>query len=110
MLRFERLDDRKILIITTDGPLEESDFKEFAKQVGADSQAENRPTRLMVRTESFPGWERRMQQRSCCECLLHSTLVLRPPSCVDHRDSSPGFDLPCRHHAYGKSRGVRDEQ
>jgi stage II sporulation SpoAA-like protein len=57
MLRFERLNDRKILIITTDGPLEETDFKEFAKHVEADSEAQNRPTRLMIRTESFPGWE-----------------------------------------------------
>ena len=57
MLRFEHLDGHNILIITTDGPIEESDFKEFAKQIEANGQGQNRPTRLMIRTESFPGWD-----------------------------------------------------
>jgi hypothetical protein len=57
MLRFEHLDDRSILIITTDGPIEESDLKAFATEIDANGQVQNRPTRLMIRTESFPGWQ-----------------------------------------------------
>lgn len=55
MLRFERLDDSNILTITTDGPLEQADFEEFAKQLEEGSPV--RPTRLMIQTKSFPGWE-----------------------------------------------------
>jgi len=57
MLRFERLDDRNILIITADGPLEEADFKKFASEIEADGPAQKQPTRLMIRADSFPGWE-----------------------------------------------------
>ncbi|MGO4441596.1 STAS/SEC14 domain-containing protein [Rhizobium sp. RAF56] len=56
MLRFERSDDRNILIISADGPLKETDFKEFARQIVANTPAP-RPLHLMLRTESFPGWE-----------------------------------------------------
>ncbi len=55
MLRYERLDDSNILTITTDGPLEQTDFEEFAKQLEEGGTA--RPTRLMIQTSSFPGWE-----------------------------------------------------
>lgn len=57
MLQFKRLDDRKILIITVDGPLEETDFAKFAEQIEADGTLQERPARLMIQTESFPGWE-----------------------------------------------------
>ena len=57
MLHFERLNDRNILIIAADGPLEEADFAKFAEQIEAKSPSQNPPTRLMIRTESFPGWD-----------------------------------------------------
>jgi hypothetical protein len=56
MLRFERSDDKNILIVTAVGPLKESDFKEFATQILA-RLAQHGPTPLMIRTDSFPGWE-----------------------------------------------------
>ena len=57
MLHFERLNDRNILIITADGPLEEADFAKFAEQIETKSPSQNPPTRLMIRAESFPGWD-----------------------------------------------------
>jgi hypothetical protein len=51
------LDKRKLLIVTADGPLEETDFARFGEQIETNSTSQNRPTRLMIRTESFPGWE-----------------------------------------------------
>ena len=57
MLRFERLDDRNILVVITEGPLEEVDFERFAEQIDTNGTAKSRPTRLMIRTESFPGWD-----------------------------------------------------
>ena len=53
MLQFERLDDRNILIITADGPLEEADFAKFAEQIETKSLSQNSPTRLMIRTDSY---------------------------------------------------------
>ena len=57
MLHFERLDDRRILIINAEGSLEESDFQKFAEQIDLEGAAQDRPTRVMIRTESFPGWD-----------------------------------------------------
>jgi len=57
MLRFERMDDRRILTINVEGPLEERDFQKFAEQIEVEDPAQDRPFRLMIRTESFPGWE-----------------------------------------------------
>jgi SpoIIAA-like len=57
MLRFEWLDDRNILIITAEGPLEEADFAKFAEQIETNSTSRKQPTRLMIRAASFPGWE-----------------------------------------------------
>ena len=33
MLRFELLRDRNILVVTPEGPLEQADFEQFARQV-----------------------------------------------------------------------------
>lgn len=57
MLRFEWLDERNILIVTADGPLVEADFAKFAEQIETNSPSQNRPMRLMIRAETFPGWE-----------------------------------------------------
>lgn len=57
MLRFEWLDERNILIVTADGPLVGADFAKFAEQIETSGTLHNRPTRLMIRTESFPRWE-----------------------------------------------------
>ena len=50
MLHFERLNDRNILVITADGPLEEADFAKFAEQIETQSPSQNPPKRLMIRT------------------------------------------------------------
>jgi hypothetical protein len=57
ILRFERLDDRNILVVIAEGSLEEVDFEKFAEQIDTSGTAKSRPTRLMIRTESFPGWD-----------------------------------------------------
>ena len=57
MLQFEHLNDRNILIITADGPLEEADFAKFSDQIETKGLSHNSPTRLMIRTDSFPGWD-----------------------------------------------------
>lgn len=57
MLLFELLDDRNILIITAEGPLEQADFDKFAQQINTNDATRSRPTRLMIRADSFPGWD-----------------------------------------------------
>jgi len=57
MLRFEHLQDRHILVITAEGPLEKADFEQFAEKFDAGELEQSRPTRLMIRTESLPGWD-----------------------------------------------------
>ena len=57
MLHFERLNDPSILLVTASGPLEQADFAKFAEQIEAKGPSENPPTRLMIRTELFPGWD-----------------------------------------------------
>src|SRR5262245_47231048 len=57
MLRFERLDDRNILLVTAEGPLGQADFDAFAEQFETDGAGHERPTRLMIRADSFPGWD-----------------------------------------------------
>ena len=55
MLHFERLNDPNILLVTVDGPLKEEDFAKFAEQI--QSPSPNPPTRLIIRTQAFPGWD-----------------------------------------------------
>lgn len=57
MLHFERLDNRRLLIVTTDGPLEEEDFTRFAAQIDTGGASGEKPNRLMIVAASFPGWE-----------------------------------------------------
>jgi len=52
MLVFETLADRKILVITANGPIAKADFDKFAERVEEEST-----TRLMIKAASFPGWE-----------------------------------------------------
>ena len=58
MLHFEQLNDRKnILLVTVDGPLEEGDFAKFNKQIQTEGPLPDAPMRLIIRTETFPGWD-----------------------------------------------------
>lgn len=57
MIQFEHLKDPNVLIIRTDGPLEKADFAKFAENIEASDTSPERPTRLMIRARSFPGWE-----------------------------------------------------
>jgi hypothetical protein len=57
MLQFELLRDRKILILTPDGPLEAADFERLAKEVDPFIAATGNLAGVMVTTKSFPGWD-----------------------------------------------------
>jgi hypothetical protein len=57
MLHFELLRDRKILILTPDGPLEAADFERLAKAVDPFIAANGNLAGVMVTTKSFPGWD-----------------------------------------------------
>ena len=57
MLQFELLRDRKILILTPDGPLEAADFERLAKEVDPFIAANGNLAGVMVTTKSFPGWD-----------------------------------------------------
>ena len=57
MLQFEHLSDPNILVITAEGPLEEADFAKFAEQIETKRLSQRSPTRLMIRTDAFPGWD-----------------------------------------------------
>jgi hypothetical protein len=57
MLQFELLRDRKILILTPDGPLEAADFERLAKEVDPFIEANGNLAGVMVTTKSFPGWD-----------------------------------------------------
>jgi hypothetical protein len=57
MLHFELLRDRKILILTPDGPLEAADFERLAKEVDPFIAANGSLAGVMITTKSFPGWD-----------------------------------------------------
>lgn len=57
MMRFELLRDRRILLITPDGPLESADFEQLAKEIDPFIAANGRLVGVMIRAQSFPGWE-----------------------------------------------------
>lgn len=57
MLRLEWQRDRKILVITPDGPLSTSDFERFAQEVDPLIASQGRIAGLLVYAKSFPGWQ-----------------------------------------------------
>jgi hypothetical protein len=57
MIHFELLRDRNILIITPDGPLEETDFARLSQEVDPFIASKGKLAGAMVYAKSFPGWE-----------------------------------------------------
>ena len=56
MLRFELLRDRNILVVIPEGPLEQADFEQFARQVDPLIASAGSIAGLMIEARSFPGW------------------------------------------------------
>ena len=56
MLQFELVRDRKILVITPDGPLDKEDFERLASAVDPFIASNGKLNGVMVYTKSFPGW------------------------------------------------------
>jgi hypothetical protein len=56
MLHFELLRDRNILVVTPDGPLEQADFEQFARQLEPLIASAGKVAGLMFDAKSFPGW------------------------------------------------------
>lgn len=56
MLHHELRRDEGILILTPEGPLEASDFERVAREIDPYIEDKGRLHGLMIRTESFPGW------------------------------------------------------
>ena len=57
IIEFELLRDQSILLITPHGPLEKEDFEQLAKEIDPFIAANGKLVGVMIRTESFPGWE-----------------------------------------------------
>ena len=57
MLQFDLLRDRKILVITPDGPLEKEDFERLASAVDPFIASNGKLNGVMVYTKWFPGWD-----------------------------------------------------
>ena len=57
MIKFELLRDRSILLIIPRGPLEKEDFEQLAKEIDPFIAENGKLVGVMIRTESFPGWE-----------------------------------------------------
>jgi SpoIIAA-like len=57
MLQSELLQDKGILLITPDGPLEASDFERLTKQIDPFIAANGKLTGVLINTGSFPGWD-----------------------------------------------------
>ncbi len=57
MIHFELLRDRRILIISPDGPLKSTDFEQLAKEVDPFLASKGKLAGLMIYTKAFPGWE-----------------------------------------------------
>lgn len=56
MILLEHLRDQDILVITPQGPLEQSDFETIAKTVDSVVISKGNLTGLMINMQSFPGW------------------------------------------------------
>jgi hypothetical protein len=56
MILLEPLRDQDILVITTQGPLEQADFETIAKKVDPVIISKGKVTGLMINMKSFPGW------------------------------------------------------
>jgi hypothetical protein len=56
-MRFELLRDRRILLVTADGPLEKEDFERLANEVDPIIVAGGKLAGLLVQAKSFLGWE-----------------------------------------------------
>jgi len=50
------LNDRGILVLSPDGPLERADFERLAKEVDPLIAARGSLAGLLIHTKSFPGW------------------------------------------------------
>jgi len=57
MIRFELLRNRRILLITPDGPLQRADFEQLAKEIDPFIAANGKLVGVMIHAKSFPGWE-----------------------------------------------------
>src|SRR5438874_13689789 len=57
MVRFELLRDRRILLITPEGPLQRADFERLAKEIDPFIAANGKLVGVMIHAESFPGWK-----------------------------------------------------
>src|SRR5436305_9538363 len=57
MVMFELLRDRRILLITPEGPLQRADFERLAKEIDPFIAANGKLVGVMIHAESFPGWK-----------------------------------------------------
>ena len=57
MISHELLREQGILKIVPEGPLEAGDFEKLSREVDEYIVAEGALTGVLIRTESFPGWE-----------------------------------------------------
>src|SRR3954462_3397520 len=57
MLRFELLRNRRILLITPEGPLQRADFERLAQEIDPFIAANGKLVGVMIYAESFPGWK-----------------------------------------------------
>src|SRR6478752_713380 len=57
MIKFELLRDRRILLITPEGPLESADFEQLAKEIDPFIAANGKLNGVLIHAKSFPGWE-----------------------------------------------------
>lgn len=56
MLHVEVLPDRRIAVITPDGPLEKADFEQLAKEIDPFIASNGKLAGIMICAKSFPGW------------------------------------------------------
>jgi hypothetical protein len=57
MIHSELMRDRKILVITPDGPLQKADFEQLAREVDPFIASHGSLDGLMICAKSFPGWD-----------------------------------------------------
>ncbi len=57
MLTHELIRDSRILVLTPDGPLTRQDFEQIGEEIDPFIAENGGLAGLMVRAESFPGWE-----------------------------------------------------
>src|SRR3954468_13379832 len=57
MLRFELLRNRRILLITPEGPLQRADFERLAQEIDPFIAANGKLVGVMIYAESFSGWK-----------------------------------------------------